>query len=151
MSVALKGNYICVQPGQKAFKVASNFTNYLELGVAGATDYYLEAWVEGGEVFINATLVDPQAKSFCRVVNNFPERSSCRREMTRQGYRILSQSGQHLLGIELDVSTNVCHLRGTIYDAKGNVIAQDDGDDFLIHHGPAILGRSGQARGIVLE
>lgn len=151
MSVALKGNYIFVQPGQKAFKVASNFTNYLELGVAGATDYYLEARVEGDEFLINATLLDPQSKSPCRVVNNFPERSSCRREMTPEGYRILSPSGELLLGIELDVGTNVCHLRGTIYDAKGNVIAQDDGDDFLIQHGPVVLGKSGQARGITLE
>jgi hypothetical protein len=150
MSVALKGNYIFVQPGQTAFKVASNFTNYLELGVAGATDYYLEARIEGEEVLINAVLVDPQSKSTCRVVNNFPERSSCRREMTPHGYRILSPSGELLLGIELDVRTRVCHLRGTVYDAKGNVIARDDGDDFLIHHGPAVLGRSGQSRGIVL-
>lgn len=149
MSVIMKGNYIFVQPGEKAFKVASNFTNYLELGAQGITDYYLEAQIGNGEFVVNAILLDLHGRVACRIANNFPEKSECRREMTRSGYRILSISGELLLGIE--APENVCLLRGTIYDAKGGIVARDREDDFLIYHGPAILGKSDGSLGIVLR
>lgn len=148
MSVVMKGNYIFVRPGEKAFKVASNYTNYLELGARGITDYYLEARVGNGEFLINATLLDLHGKVSCRIVQNFPDKSECRKEMTPYGYRMLSSSDELLLGIE--ARENICLLRGTIYDGKGGIVAQDKEDDFLIYHGPAILGKSGSSLGIVL-
>jgi hypothetical protein len=148
MSVLMTGNFIFVRPGEKMFKVASNFTNYLELGAQGVTGYYLEAKIEKGDFLINATLLDAQGKIPCRIVNNFPERSGCRKDMTPHGFRIFSSSGQLLLAVE--APAEVCFLRGSIYDEKGEIVAQDVGDDFLIYHGPAVLGKSGNSLGIVL-
>ena len=68
MSVLMKDSYIFVQPGQKAFKIASNFTNYLEIGAKGITDFYLEAKVENDEFIFNAIIYDPKAKEFCRII-----------------------------------------------------------------------------------
>ena len=148
MSIVMTGNYIFVQGGEKAFKVASNFTNYLELGAQGITGYYLEARVENNEFLINATLLDPRGEIVCRIVNNFPERPECRKEMTPNGYRITSVSGELLLGIE--AHGNVCLLRGRVYETNGGIVAEDKGDDFLVYHGPAVLGKSGTSLGIVL-
>ncbi len=150
MSMVMTGNYILVEPGKKAFKVASNFTNYLELGARGTTSYYLEARIQNDEFLINATLLTPHGRSAARIVNNFPEQPDCRKEMTPHGYRIIDNSGGLLLGIES--RRNVCILRGTVYDSNGQIVAQDKGDDFLVYRGPAILGKSpGGSLGIVLE
>ena len=148
--MVMTDNYIFVRPGEKAFRVASNFTNYLELGAQGITSYYLEAKVENDEFVINATLLDAQGRSSCRIVNNFPQNPECRKEMTPSGYRIVDDVGQPLL--EIEAQTSVCHLRGTIYNASGGIVAQDEKDDFLVYHGPAILGKSSSgALGIVLQ
>ena len=144
----MRGNYIFVRGGEKMFKVASNFTNYVELGVRGVTPYYLEARIEGDEFLVNATLLDRNGKIACQVANSFPEGAECRKDMTPQGYLIRDRSGDVLLGME--VSGKVCLLRGTIYGADGDVVAQDRADDFLVFRGPAVLGKSGRACGIVL-
>jgi hypothetical protein len=114
----------------------------------GTTDYYLEARIEDDAFIINATLFDPQDNRRCRIVNNFPEKSDCRKEMTPSGYRILGSSGGLLFGI--DAQGEICHLKGKVYDSKGEIIAQEQDDDFQIHRGPAILGKSGSSLGIVL-
>jgi hypothetical protein len=145
----MSGNYIFVQRGRKAFKVASNFMNYLELGAQGLTGYYIEARVENDEFLINAILLSPRGEVCCSIVNNFPKQPNCRKEMTPTGYRIVDGSDQLLFGI--DVVGSVCRLRGTIYDGSGGIVAQDKGDDFLVFHGPAILGKSGNSLGIVLK
>lgn len=148
MGLVIRGSYLFVQPGQKALKVASNYTNYLELGINGITEYYLEAKVDNNDFLINAVLLDSQGKFSCKVVNNFPEKSECRREMTPLGYRILSATGELLLGIE--AHGELCSLKGTIYDSRGAIVAQEKDDDFLIFHGPAVLGKLGTSLGIVL-
>lgn len=149
MSVAIKNSYIFVEPGRKAFKVASNFTNYIELGIKEITEYYLEAKIENDSFVINAILLDSHGKSACRVVNNFPDRSNCRKEMTRNGYLIFSPSGELILGIE--VQGAVCFLKGTIYDSKGRIVATEKENDFLIFQGPAVIGKIGSSLGIVLS
>lgn len=149
MSVVVTGNYIFVQPGQKCFRVASNFTNYLQLGVKRVTEYYLEGRIDAGEFLINATLLDATGRKACQVVNNFPSGSGCRRQMTPNGYRILTASGELLLGIELN--GHICSLKGSIYDGSGGIVAKDQGDDFLMFRGPAVLGKSNGSLGIVLR
>jgi hypothetical protein len=145
----MRGNYIFVQPGQKMFEAAGNYTNYLELGSPGQTAYYLEARVENDEFLINATLPDPRSNGVCKVINNFPQAGNCRKEMTPLGYRILDDGGQLMLGMEVD--RNVCQLRGNIYDANGSVVASGDERGFLVHRGPATLGKVGNARGVVIQ
>ena len=149
MSVTVSGNYVFVQPGEKAFKVASNFTNYIELGAKGITHYYLEGKVESDEFVINASLLDARGKASCHIVNNFPQPPGCTKDMTRNGYRILSESGDLILAIE--VNDKICLLRGTIYDSVGGIVAKYQDEDFLVFQGPAVLGKSGAARGIVLN
>lgn len=147
MSVLMRGNYIFVQPGQKAFMVASNFTNYIEIGAKGITDFYLEAKVENDEFIINAIIYDPKSKEFCRIINNFPEKSDFRKEMTLYGYNIFSKTGELLLGIE--AQGEVCYLNGKIYSANEEVIAERKDNDYLIYRGPATIGKSGNSIGIV--
>ena len=149
MSVTLSGNYVFAQRGEKAFKVASNFTNYIELGAKGITHYYLEGKIEGDEFVINATLLDAQGKASCNIVNNFPLGSDCTKDMTPNGYRIQSETGELILSIEVD--DKICLLRGTIYDSVGGIVAKYQDEDFLVFQGPAVLGKSGSARGIVLN
>src|SRR5690242_11311916 len=116
MPVVMKGSWFFAEPGGRAFKVASNFTNYLELGSAGITTYYLEARIEKTQFVVNALLPDAKGQSPCRIVDNFPQKSECQRKMLPNGYRILSQAGDFLFGIE--VRDNICHLRGKIYDGN---------------------------------
>jgi hypothetical protein len=149
MSIRITGNYFFVSPGQPAFMVSSNFTNYVELGRQGVTDYYLEGKIDDGEFVINASLPDPESEVVCQVVDNFPQKSGCQRHMTGNGYDIVSGTGELLLGIR--IKDNICFLQGTIYDLDRNVVAEGTEDDFLVHRGPLTLGKSGGARGIVIE
>lgn len=148
MTVTMRGNFIFVEPGQKAYKVASNFTNYLELGLLGGTDYYLLARVETDEFLIDAQLHEPNSGAAVEIKDNFPVGEILPREMLPNGYRILDTRGELLIGIEVD--GNICMIRGRISAVDGSIIAESSEDDFLIYRGPAVLGKSGEARGLVV-
>lgn len=151
MPVVMRGNYIFVNPGEKMLKVASNFTNYLELGLKGVTAYYLEVRIEGGQVLINAVLLSPEGRHLCEIEDSFPSGAhGVVYESLGNGYRFLS-SASELLRIEDPTGSGVYLLRGKIYDEGGVVVAEDKGDDYVIYRGPAILGRAGAARGIVMD
>lgn len=148
MPIVMSGNYIFVRPGEKCYKIASNFTNYVEVGLPGGTEYYLEARIESDSFVLNGILWGPGGTPI-NLRDNFPDGPASRRQVLPNGYRILAQDGQPLLGIE--VVGDVCLIRGRLLDKDGAVIAEESGDDFLIHRGPAVLGKSGGSRGIVLE
>lgn len=148
MTVTMRGNFIFVEPGQKAYKVASNFTNYLELGLLGGTDYYLLARVENDEFLIDAQLHEPNSGAAVEIKDNFPAGEILPREMLPNGYRILDTRGELLIGIEVD--GNICMIRGRISAVDGSIIAESSKDDFLIYRAPAVLGKSGEARGLVV-
>jgi hypothetical protein len=149
MPVRMSGNFIFAGPDQKAFKVASNFTNYIELGTpAPDPDYYLEARIEEDQFLLSATLWEPHTDSRLRIIDNFPDGPPWSRKMLRNGWHIVDPKDRLILGIE--VTGNICHLKGRIVNRDGSVIAEESGDDFLVHRGPAVLGRSGSTRGIVL-
>lgn len=150
MSVIMKGSYIFVQPGEKAYKVASNYTNYLELGQPGVTDYYFEARVVADEFRINASFMDPSIEHRVKVVENVPESPGLKRTMLRNGYQIEDENGRLILGLEVQ-GQNVCVIRGAVYDERGEVVAESRQGDFIVHRGPAVIGKSGEAKGIVLE
>ena len=149
MNVLMKDYYFFVSPDEKAFRISSNYANYIELGKEGITDYYLEALIENDDFIINAVLHDPAEREPCNITNSVPGKSNFIKITTPEGYHIKNKKGQLLFGIER--KGNLCLLRGKIMDLKGNVIAEDVDDDFLIYQGPAILGKSGNARGLVLE
>jgi len=149
--VFMRGNYIFVEPGRKCFEVSSNFTNYLELGIQGITEYYLEAKIENNEFKISGTLLDKNGELLCRLKDNFIEASKgCNKEMTPYGYRIKDKDGTLVFEIQAE-NDLICHLKGTIYGESGEVVAQDREGEFIILKGPAIIGKSGNAIGIKLD
>jgi hypothetical protein len=151
MPVFMKGNYIFVAPGQKCFEISSNFTNYLELGTQGITPYYLEARIEEEEFRISGILLDKNGGILCRLKDNFIESSQdCNKDMTQSGYRIRDRDGILIFEIHVENDT-ICRLKGTIYGAKGEIVAQDKEGEFVILKGPAILGKSGSSIGIKLN
>lgn len=150
MGVQLVGNYIFTSPGQKAFLVSSNYVNYFELGRRGVTDYYLEAKVEKGEFLVSGILYDSKGTLLCHIKQNQIEKGNCIFEpVGKQGYQIVDR-GNVILQLFLK-EPNICVLRGTFYDSSGNLIAEGDENDFRIFKGPAVLGKSGNSLGIVLD
>lgn len=150
MPVFMKGNYIFVDPQHKRFEVSSNFTNYLELGVQGITKYYLEAKIQDDEFNISGTMLDKNGAVICRLIDNFIDASKpCNKEMTIYGYRIRDSGGNLVFEIQVENGL-ICHLKGTIYGDKGEIIAQDREGEFIVVKGPAIIGKSGNAIGIKL-
>jgi hypothetical protein len=149
MTVTLRGSYFFVKPGDKAFKVASNFTNYVELGARDLTDYYLEALVRNNEFVVNATLLNPDGSTACTISDNFPSGTPCKRQVTPNGYIFQNAKGQALF--EVAASDNICHLRGKVYDRQGTLVAEDQGDDFLVYQGPLVLGKLGESLGLVVR
>lgn len=150
MTVLMKDNWIFAQPGQKVLRVASNFTNYLQLGTLGVTAYYLEAEATSNEFLLNGHLLRPDGTPLVHIANNLPEDDGVSREMTPHGYRFIDRHGEFLFGMEVE-GDNVCVLRGKIYDEKGDVVAEDSGSDFLVYRGPAVIGKSDGAYGIVFS
>ncbi len=151
MPIFMKGNYIFVEPGRPSFKISSNFTNYLELGIQGVTKYYLEAKIKSEEFHISGLLLDKRGSILCHLKDNFIESSEdCNKEMTRYGYRIKDKNGNLVFEIQAEKNLT-CHLRGIIYGESGRIIAQDKEEDFVILKGPAIIGKSGNTIGIKLD
>ena len=148
MAISMRGNFIFVGPDEKYFKVASNFTNYLELGLPSGEDYYLEARIEGGNFKINATLWEPSEASAIIIKDNLPRDSGLVRDIFPNGWRLNDSTGQLVLGLE--ANGNECHIRGRVRTKSGEIIAEESGDDFLVHRGPAVLGKFGNSRGIVI-
>lgn len=149
MPVSMKGNYIFVEKGSKCYETSSNYTNYIELGRKGITDYYLEARIEDGEFKISGVLLDENGAELCHLNDNFISESEvCSKEMTQTGYRIKDEEGT--LIFEIEVENTVCHLKGTIYDESGDVVAEDRGGSFVILKSPAVLGKNNGSIGIKL-
>ena len=150
MPITMSGNYIFAGPNDRCFKVASNFTNYLELGLPGAGSYYLEARIENDEFKINARLWDRVSSQEIVIRDNFPTgQRGVTRDDLPNGYRIKDSHGNLILGIE--ARDKICSISGRIEARDGTLVAESEADDFLVYKGPAVLGRAGDARGIVLD
>jgi hypothetical protein len=153
MSLTLRGNRFFVKQDEKAFVVARNFTNYVELGVRGVTPYYLEARVVDNEFLIDAILLDQSGKFVCELVGNKVKpgrRNKSVYKRVTHGFNILSQQDEsEILGMR--IRQNLCLLEGAIYGIKGEIIAKAQGADFLVFKGPAVIGKSGQSYGLVIQ
>lgn len=152
MAVHLQGNYIFTRPGEKAFLVASNYVNYLELGRKSVTDYYLEAKIEKDEFLVSGTIYDSKGIPLCNIKENHVEniKGNCVFEPLKDhGYEIVDR-GNVIFRLSLR-DRNLCVLQGRFYDGSGNLIAEGDETDFRIFKGPAVLGKAGNSLGIVLE
>ena len=80
--VTMSGNYIFADPSKLSLRVASNYTNYVSLGVRGGDDYSLEAGVVNEEIVVNADLFDAAGKHVCVVRESFPEGERCNKGTT---------------------------------------------------------------------
>ena len=152
MGVQLIGNYIFTRPGENAFLVSSNYVNYFELGRKGVTDYFLEAKIEGDEFVVSGTLYDSRGVHLCNIEENHVEKinGNCLFEaLGDRGYQVVD-GGSVIFRLSLK-EKNVCVLQGKFYDSAGNLVAEGDENDFRIFRGPAILGKSGNSLGIVLD
>lgn len=155
MSIYMKGNYIFTKPGEKAYLVSSNYVNYIELGIPDKDDYYLEAKIDKNMFMITARLYNSNGNYICKIEKNSikDKKTECKIQFKsgdeNKGYRIVMPSDNVLLELYLK-DENTCIIKSNIYDKKGNLIAMGNDKDFLIYKGPAVLGKSNGARGIVL-
>ena len=153
MSVYLRGNFIFTSPGEKAFLVSSNFVNYLELGQRGLTDHYLEAQIRNGDFVVSGEIYDKRGQFLCRIRENNLEDigGKCKFRWLKAGYEVIHEERGMIFTLTMmPERPNVCILKGKFYDSEGNLIAEGNQEDFVIYKGPAVIGKSGNARGIVL-
>lgn len=150
MTIQLRGNNFFVGPNDKKYKISSNYTNYVEIGDKEVTEYYLKGEIRNKEEFIiNATLPDSESDSKYHIDDNFPREEYIEKVIQKNGFDILDSTGKLLIGIRVDGDT--CLLRGKVFDGDGNVVAEQKGDDFVVHQGPLVLGKSGSSRGLVVN
>lgn len=152
--ILLKGNYIFVNPGGKAFLAASNYVNYVELGHPGSDGFSLVATIENDEFVVSAQLYDERGNFVCKVEDNsVREHSNVEVHFLPEGgYEIIGPEGSLVLRLALaGEHGEVCILQGKFYDEQGELVAEGSEEDLLIYKPPAVLGKSGSARGIVLE
>ena len=151
MPVFLKGNYIFTTPGKKAFLVSSNYTNYLELGQRSFTEYYLEAEIKDGRFVVSGILLDSYGKKVCILnENHLEEAGSCQISYFPKGGFRVTIEGKTVLELVLK-DDNTCIIQGKFYDKDGKLVAEGNGSYFLIYHGPAVVGKSGTSKGIVIQ
>ena len=147
MPIVIRGSYFFVTPSQKRYEIASNFSNYIEIGELGITPYYLEAKIVNDEFKISGTLLDINGKILCTLKDNFISISvGCIKEMNQFGYRIKNIQGDRIL--EIRAQNNICHLEGSIYSSTGEIVAQSKDGLFVILKGPAIIGKSNGSIGM---
>ena len=148
MAVVMRGNYFFVTPGQKCYKISSNFTNYFQIGIRNVTSYYLEAKIAENEFVVSGKLLNSDGKLACSIENNYvSETENVVKEMTSSGYRLKHKDGDVFFEITV-TSENVCLLKGKVFDENGQVVAEDKNEDFLVYRGPAIVGKSGNTIGL---
>ena len=149
----LTGNYIFVRPGEKAFFVASNYVNYVELGNPVGRGFYLVAEIQDDEFLVSARLFGPDRQKLAEVIrNNVIEGSAKIQFIPLGGYELTTPDGTRLLRLEISgTGGHICKLLGRFYDESGELIAAGDEEDLRIYRAPAVLGKSGSARGIVIE
>src|SRR5438093_12707839 len=98
--VTMSGSYFFTDPSKLSLKIASNFTNYVSLGVPGSDDYFLEAEVRDSEVVVNAELFDASGNHVCNVRDSFPEGQNCEKNLLANGWTIIAK-GEQRLGVQL--------------------------------------------------
>ena len=152
--ILLKENYIFVNPGEKAFRAASNYVNYVELGQPASDQFFLVAAIENNEFTVSARLYDERGEFVCRIDDNSvrEHRGSKVQFLSEGGYEVIGPEERLILRLALaGERRELCLLQGRFYDEQGELVAEGNEEDFLIYKPPAVLGKSGLARGIVLE
>ena len=80
-----------------------------------------------------------------------PTGGQCTKVVLPTGYRVSDNTGRTVIEMVLRQQDLQCNITGIIYDEVGTVVAEGSDNGFTIHHGPAVLGKSGNSRGIVIR
>lgn len=99
------------------------------------------------EFLFNGRLFLPGHRQPGTVIDNFPKGPAPHGWEKRQlvhtpGYELLDPSTNVVL-FGFEEIERVCHVTTNIYDGAGTLIAETLSDNFLVHRGPAMVGRGG--------
>lgn len=147
MPSVLARNWINVRPGEPAFEVATNICDYFELGTREGQDYWLEGTIVGeGEFLFNGRLFVPNAHIHGTIIDNFPKGPTPngwtkKPLMDDDGYSLVDQTGKTVFGYR--VVDKICLVIVNIYSAASELVAESLPHQFLLHSGPARIGRGG--------
>lgn len=148
MALAMAHNRINVRAGDRAFIVASNLCDLLQIG-AQDTAYLLVAEMVGPdkEFLFNGRLFVPGHDRPGTIIDNFPKGP------TPKGwakYPLVDGNGFTLIEPASNITLfgfeeidNICHIITNLYDETGAIVAETLPDNFLVHRGPAMIGRGG--------
>jgi len=154
MPIHMRGNYLFVSPGEPCFLVSSNYTNYLELGRPGTDDFFLVAYIQEKQHLIDAALFNSEGKPECRIAQNHIDTVFAGdwtvRPIIQGGFFVADSKANILAKVSLIENGEVCLIEGNFYNRAREIVAKGDEKDFLIFKGPAVIGKSGLSRGIVI-
>jgi len=147
MATILARNWINVRPGDPAFIVSTNVCDWFELGQRAGQDYWLEGVILRPTEFVfNGRLFLPDASEHGTIIDNFPKGPTPTGWIKRQradgaGYELVSIAGKSIFGFLIEGP--LCKVTANIYAANGALVAESLVDQFLLHRGPASIGRGG--------
>jgi len=145
---SLSQNYLNVLPGNPAILVASNLCDYFELGHK-ASGHWLEGNIikSSNDFVFNGRMYLPGGNNAGIIIDNFPKASLPkgwlkRPNMNSEGYELVDSNGTILFAYEV-LPNKICHVTVNVYDADGTMVAESLPNEFIIHKGPAMIGRNG--------
>jgi hypothetical protein len=146
MSTILAHNWINVRPGERCFVLSSNLCDFFQIGDQ-TTTYLLQAEMVGPdkEFLFNGRLFLPGHHHPGTVIDNFPKGPAPQGWEKRQmvgtvAYELFDPATNTVL-FGFEEIERVCHVTTNIYDGSGILIAQTLPNNFLVHRGPAMVGR----------
>lgn len=149
MKLIAARNIINVRPGERCFLVGTNLVDYFEIGQPNSTAYWLVGARVGPdlEFVFNGRLFVETGDEPSIVIDNFPKNpplSGWRKihKPNIEGFDLARDSDDRVI-FGYEVIDNVCHVTTNIYNNEGVLVAETTPDNFLLHRGPALLGRGG--------
>jgi hypothetical protein len=135
-----------VRQGDPALEIATNLTNWFELGNRSGDDYWLEGVVVGESDFVfNGRLFLPNGPAGT-LIGNFPKNAVPngwikRPRVDGEGYELVSPDGVIIFGYRIE--NRICHMAVNIYASDGEIVAESTSNEFRIYRPPLKIGRSG--------
>jgi hypothetical protein len=132
-----------VQPGDPAFKIATNFCASFEIGKKEGKDYWLEGTrTDAGEFVFNGRLFTKD-KATGVVIDSFPKGDAPagwtkRPRVDSEGYELVGSDDIVIFGYKVDGPT--CHVTVNLYSAAGDIVAECLGDELRVYMGPLRFG-----------
>ena len=149
MAHTFGGNRICVGDGDPCFVIATNLTNWFEIGTEHGDGHWLRAEIVGedNDFIFNGRLFLPAGGGAGTIIDNFPKGPIPDgwirvHNVRNEGYELVSKADDTVLfGYEI-VDSRYCHVAANIYGVGGQLVARTTKDDLQVHIGPATIGRT---------